>query len=73
MHAAAQVTPPRPLPSCAQILLVAALVDLVIALVGGESGLGAFVEPLVILLILVANGAPPPAAAAAGGGAVTAI
>jgi hypothetical protein len=35
---------------------VAALVDLVIALASGERGLGAFVEPLVILLILVANG-----------------
>lgn len=40
-----------------QILLVAAVVDLFIALASGERGWGAFVEPLVILLILVANGA----------------
>lgn len=39
-----------------QILIVAALVDFVIALLGGE-GAGAFVEPAVIILILVANGA----------------
>ena len=39
-----------------QILLVAAVVDLFIALASGERGWGAFVEPLVILLILVANG-----------------
>ena len=43
-------------PSCMQILLVAAVVDLFIALASGERGWGAFVEPLVILLILVANG-----------------
>lgn len=41
-----------------QILIVAAVVDLVIALASGEHGLGAFVEPGVIVLILVANGAP---------------
>ncbi|PRW20976.1 calcium-transporting ATPase endoplasmic reticulum-type isoform A [Chlorella sorokiniana] len=38
-----------------KILLVAAVVDLLIALASGERGWGAFVEPLVILLILVAN------------------
>ncbi|CAK0785211.1 Calcium-transporting ATPase 3, endoplasmic reticulum-type [Coccomyxa viridis] len=38
-----------------KILLVAAVVDFVIALVSGEEGLSAFVEPLVILAILVAN------------------
>ncbi len=37
---------------------MAAVVDLVIALASGEHGLGAFVEPGVIVLILVANGAP---------------
>ncbi|KAK2077416.1 hypothetical protein QBZ16_004261 [Prototheca wickerhamii] len=37
-----------------KILIVAALVDFVIALLGGE-GAGAFVEPAVIILILVAN------------------
>lgn len=42
--------------SAVQILIVAALVDFVIALLGGE-GAGAFVEPAVIILILVANGA----------------
>ena len=39
-----------------QILIVAAVVDLLIALASGEHGLGAFVEPGVIMLILVANG-----------------
>jgi hypothetical protein len=39
-----------------QILIVAAVVDLVIALASGERGFGAFVEPSVIVLILVANG-----------------
>ena len=39
-----------------QILLIAALVDFGIALLNGERGIGAFVEPIVILLILVANG-----------------
>ncbi|CAL5220117.1 g2070 [Coccomyxa viridis] len=38
-----------------KILLVAAVVDFVIALGSGEEGLSAFVEPLVILAILVAN------------------
>lgn len=38
-----------------KILIVAAVVDLVIALASGEHGLGAFVEPSVIVLILVAN------------------
>ena len=38
-----------------KILIVAAVVDLVIALANGESGVGAFVEPAVIVLILVAN------------------
>eukprot|EP00887_Chlorella_sp_A99_P004497 scaffold34.g4497.t1 len=38
-----------------KILLVAAVVDLLIALASGEGGWGAFVEPGVILLILVAN------------------
>jgi hypothetical protein len=42
-----------------KILIVAAVVDLVIALASGETGLGAFVEPSVIVLILVANGALP--------------
>lgn len=44
------------LPIAVQILIVAAVVDLVIALASGESGFGAFVEPSVIMLILVANG-----------------
>ncbi|PSC71819.1 calcium-transporting ATPase endoplasmic reticulum-type [Micractinium conductrix] len=38
-----------------KILIVAAVVDLLIALASGEHGLGAFVEPGVIMLILVAN------------------
>ncbi|KAL4420461.1 hypothetical protein ABPG75_010117 [Micractinium tetrahymenae] len=38
-----------------KILIVAAVVDLVIALASGERGVGAFVEPSVIVLILVAN------------------
>lgn len=38
-----------------KILIVAAVVDLIIALANGESGVGAFVEPAVIVLILVAN------------------
>ncbi|KAI3430776.1 hypothetical protein D9Q98_009188 [Chlorella vulgaris] len=38
-----------------KILIVAALVDLVIALASGERGFGAFVEPSVIMLILIAN------------------
>ena len=38
-----------------KILIVAAVVDLVIALANGESRVGAFVEPAVIVLILVAN------------------
>ena len=33
--------------------------DFVIALANGEHGVGAFVEPLVIILILVANGEAP--------------
>jgi hypothetical protein len=43
-------------PAPLQILIVAALVDLVIALASGERGFGAFVEPSVIMLILIANG-----------------
>ena len=38
-----------------KILIVAAVVDLAIALSNGEGGAGAFVEPGVIVLILVAN------------------
>jgi P-type Ca2+ transporter type 2A len=38
-----------------KILIIAAVVDFCIALVNGESGIGAFIEPLVIILILVAN------------------
>jgi P-type Ca2+ transporter type 2A len=40
-----------------KILIVAAAVDLLIALANGEGGAGAFVEPAVIVLILVANAA----------------
>ena len=39
-----------------KILIVAAVVDLLIALASGEGGWGAFVEPGVIVLILLANG-----------------
>ena len=38
-----------------KILIVAAVVDFIIALANGESGFGAFVEPAVIVLILIAN------------------
>lgn len=38
-----------------KILIIAAIVDLCIALLNGESGLGAFIEPAVIVLILIAN------------------
>ncbi|CAL8471661.1 g11203 [Coccomyxa elongata] len=38
-----------------KILIVAAVVDFIIALASGESGLSAFIEPLVIVAILVAN------------------
>lgn len=38
-----------------QILIVAAIVDLVIGLANGDEGFGAFVEPGVIVLILIAN------------------
>ncbi|KAH7623060.1 putative Calcium-transporting ATPase 3, endoplasmic reticulum-type [Nannochloris sp. 'desiccata'] len=38
-----------------KILIVAAIVDFIIALANGESGIGAFVEPMVIVLILMAN------------------
>ena len=40
-----------------KILIVAAVVDFVITIVDGESGITAFVEPFVILLILAANAA----------------
>lgn len=43
-----------------KILLLAAVVDLIIAIVNGETGFSVFVEPGVILLILVANGALVP-------------
>jgi P-type Ca2+ transporter type 2A len=39
-----------------KILIVAAIVDLVIAIINGETGASVFVEPGVIILILVANG-----------------
>ncbi|KAK9840627.1 hypothetical protein WJX81_005487 [Elliptochloris bilobata] len=38
-----------------KILIAAAVVDLIIALINGESGLSVFVEPGVIVLILIAN------------------
>lgn len=44
-----------PEPLLLQILIIAAVVDLVIALANGETGIGAFLEPGVIVLILVAN------------------
>eukprot|EP00208_Stichococcus_sp_RCC1054_P004292 CAMPEP_0206141516 /NCGR_PEP_ID=MMETSP1473-20131121/13205_1 /ASSEMBLY_ACC=CAM_ASM_001109 /TAXON_ID=1461547 /ORGANISM="Stichococcus sp, Strain RCC1054" /LENGTH=1055 /DNA_ID=CAMNT_0053536117 /DNA_START=143 /DNA_END=3310 /DNA_ORIENTATION=+ len=40
-----------------KILIVAAVVDLIIALANGERGAGAFVEPGIIVLILLANAA----------------
>jgi hypothetical protein len=39
-----------------QILLLAAVVDFIIAMTEGESILSGMVEPMVILLILIANG-----------------
>jgi hypothetical protein len=39
-----------------KILIAAAVVDLIIAVINGEKGLGMFVEPGVIVLILIANG-----------------
>ncbi|KAK9918863.1 hypothetical protein WJX75_007624 [Coccomyxa subellipsoidea] len=38
-----------------KILIVAAVVDFLIALASGESGLSAFIEPVVIIAILIAN------------------
>lgn len=38
-----------------QILIIAAIVDFVIAIANGEHGIGAFIEPFVIVLILIAN------------------
>lgn len=40
-----------------KILLAAAAVDLLIALVNGDTGITAFIDPLVIVLILAANAA----------------
>lgn len=39
-----------------RILIVAAVVDLIIAIINGETGASVFVEPGVIILILIANG-----------------
>jgi hypothetical protein len=39
-----------------KILIVAAVVDLIIAIINGETGASVFVEPGVIVLILIANG-----------------
>lgn len=55
MHFVAIPTGVRPAHLFMQILIVAAIVDFVIALLNGERGIGAFVEPFVIVLILIAN------------------
>ncbi len=50
---------PDVLPPPLQILIAAAVIDLVIAFTNGESFLSALVEPAVIVLILIINGECP--------------